>query len=466
METWLEQSGAVGLDGLEVADFPVTGRGVKARRRFKQGERILTIPSALHWTVQHAQADSLLGPALRSARPPLTVEDTLAVYVLFVRSRESGYNGPRSHVAALPTSYSSSIFFTEDELEVCAGTSLYTITKQLKQRIEDDYKDLIARVLGPRPDLFPLNKFTIHHYKWALCTVWSRAMDFELYDGSSMRLLAPFADMLNHSSESKQCHVYDASTGNLSILAGKDYEAGDQVYIHYGSIPNSRLLRLYGFVIPDNPNDSYDLVLATHPMAPFFEQKQKLWALAGLDATCTISLTLANPLPKSVLCYLRIQRLDESDLAVINLQQSNTDTAFEKISNSNEVQVLQFLVESITSLLDSFGTQLEKLEEQLAKGIYPSGGNAWAAAHVSLGEQRVLRLAKKRAKNLLAAVESGSSPETPLPAPAQCANCGKGPGQLMLCGRCEAVMYCGRACQVAHFKDHKATCRAIVSKKS
>lgn len=54
-------------------------------------------------------------------------------------------------------------------------------------------------------------------------------MDFVLPDESSIRLLAPFADMLNHSSEVKQCHVYDASSGNLSVLAGKDYKAGDQV---------------------------------------------------------------------------------------------------------------------------------------------------------------------------------------------------------------------------------------------
>ena len=56
-------------------------------------------------------------------------------------------------------------------------------------------------------------------------------MDFVLPDGNSIRLLAPFADMLNHSSEIKQCHVYDASSKSLSILAGKDYEAGDQVWL-------------------------------------------------------------------------------------------------------------------------------------------------------------------------------------------------------------------------------------------
>lgn len=217
------------MDDLELADFPVTGRGVRTLRQFKEGEKILTIPCDCLWTVEHAYADSLLGPALRSARPPLSVEDTLATYILFVRSRKSGYDDLRRHVAALPTSYSSSIFFAEDELEVCAGTSLYNITKQLERQIADDFRRLVVRLLVRHRDLFPLENFSIEDYKWALCTVWSRAMDFELPDGTSIRLLAPFADMLNHSPEVKQCHVRNASSKSLSILAGKDYEAGDQV---------------------------------------------------------------------------------------------------------------------------------------------------------------------------------------------------------------------------------------------
>ena len=54
-------------------------------------------------------------------------------------------------------------------------------------------------------------------------------MDFVLPDGNSIRLMAPFADMLNHSPKVKQYHLYDASSGNLSVLAGKDYKVGDQV---------------------------------------------------------------------------------------------------------------------------------------------------------------------------------------------------------------------------------------------
>lgn len=54
-------------------------------------------------------------------------------------------------------------------------------------------------------------------------------MDFAISEGNSVRLMAPFADMLNHASDAKQCHAYDPSTGNLSVLACKDYQAGDQV---------------------------------------------------------------------------------------------------------------------------------------------------------------------------------------------------------------------------------------------
>jgi hypothetical protein len=81
----------------------------------------------------------------------------------------------------------------------------------------------------------------------------------------------------------------------------------------------------------------------------------------------------------------------------VDLPAIHIDATDRIINASNEVEVLQFLIDSFHYLLSNFGIQLEMLEKQLADGAYPQGGNAWAAAHVSLGEQRVLRLAKKRA---------------------------------------------------------------------
>ncbi|KAI0143818.1 hypothetical protein GGR57DRAFT_341016 [Xylariaceae sp. FL1272] len=465
MESWLKGLEATGLDSLAIADFPLTGRGIQTRRSFKQWDQIFTIPKAALWTVKQAQADPLIGSILRTTQPPLSIENIFIIYILFVRSRQTGYEGQRTHVAALPQSYSSSIFFTEEELDVCQGSSLYDVTKQLDQQIQNDYRELVISVFARHPDLFPLDVFTIDSYKWGLCTIWSRGMDFQQPGGESIRLLAPFADMLNHSPDAKQCHAYDFKSGDLTILAGKGYEAGDQVYIYYGAIPNNRLLRLYGFVIPDNPHDSYDLVLSTNPMAPLYEQKLKLWDLTGLGSDPTIPLTLTNQLPDKVLQYLRIQRLDTIELASIAPQRANAGARI--VSQRNESEVLNFLIESISCILDNFGKQGEMIEESLAHDTYPVGSNAWAAAHVSLGEQRVLRLAKKKALSLLATVEEGRVGAAPssVSAPALCAKCGKDSGPLSLCGRCKAVRYCGRECQVSHHKEHKPICQAIASRR-
>jgi len=165
-----------------------------------------------------------------------------------------------------------------------------------------------------------------------------------------------------------------------------------------------------------------------------------------------------------VLQYLRIQRLDEEDIAAVARQQN--DVACERVSDRNEVEILQFLRDSISGLLEGFRVQVEALEKQLAKGVYSEGSNAWAAAHVSLGEQRILLLAKQRANDLLSTIKHGDENQGKLPlVVGQCANCGSRPtGKLMLCGRCKTVSYCGRACQVAHYKQHKTTCQALTSR--
>ena len=148
--------------------------------------------------------------------------------------------------------------------------------------------------------------------------------------------------------------------------------------------------------------------------------------------------------------------MDESDLSVIQV-----DATDRIVNDLNEVEILQVLVDSFCGLLENFGIQLEMLEEQLAASVYPPGGNTWAAAHVSLGEQRVLRLARKRAEDLLAAAESRHGRRADLSPLARCAHCDKVSGPFMRCGRCKAVIYCTRTCQVAHYKEHKVVCRLI-----
>lgn len=56
----------------------------------------------------------------------------------------------------------------------------------------------------------------------------------------------------------------------------------------------------------------------------------------------------------------------------------------------------------------------------------------------------------------------------PVPAPRAavgCASCGaKGPG-LKRCAACKTVHYCGEECQTAHWREHKASCKAAAAKR-
>ncbi|KAI8621902.1 hypothetical protein BC830DRAFT_1177961 [Chytriomyces sp. MP71] len=115
--------------------------------------------------------------------------------------------------------------------------------------------------------------------------------------------------MVDRSFSVPQCHAFDPSDNCVKILAGKDYAMGDEVF-NYGPVRNTKLARLYGFVIPNNPHDAYPLVLSTSPLAPFFREKCAIFDAVGIAVNETFELTLVDPLPGRVLQYLRIQRLE------------------------------------------------------------------------------------------------------------------------------------------------------------
>lgn len=66
----------------------------------------------------------------------------------------------QTHIAMLPDEYTLSMFFMDEELRVCASSSLYTLTTHLRGRVGDDYKKLLTGIFLRHQDLFPLEKFS------------------------------------------------------------------------------------------------------------------------------------------------------------------------------------------------------------------------------------------------------------------------------------------------------------------
>lgn len=54
----------------------------------------------------------------------------------------------------LPRHYSSSVTFSDDELEVSRPASVYTITMQLKEQLQQDYQCLYNQVISKHADQF------------------------------------------------------------------------------------------------------------------------------------------------------------------------------------------------------------------------------------------------------------------------------------------------------------------------
>jgi hypothetical protein len=72
-------------------------------------------------------------------------------------------------------------------------------------------------------------------------------------DGESESALAPFLDLLNHTSEAETSAEFDETSRCYVLKTVKPYRRYRQVFIKYGHYCNRQLLVNYGFTVPQNP---------------------------------------------------------------------------------------------------------------------------------------------------------------------------------------------------------------------
>ena len=75
-------------------------------------------------------------------------------------------------------------------------------------------------------------------YLWAYATIKSRTAEV-LVDGEKANLLAPNFDLFNHSDAVRpgSSHFFDQQRRALVVVAARDYAAGEQAFISYGTGP-------------------------------------------------------------------------------------------------------------------------------------------------------------------------------------------------------------------------------------
>ena len=424
------------------------GIGLKAARDLSNGEQLCSLPTRWAWSSRVAFTDPILGPLLRKL-PICRRDDLIAIKLTFHKSlgEDSPWYG---HTQALPEMYDSVLFWTKEELEELQGTSTYQLANALQQQVAQDYEEL-RQLMWPDADdgeeeelddeededeedkskeedcVVSSEFFTMESYMWALGTLWSRGHDFVRGSGQKeqFRCMLPGIDLLNMASSGKNANVEVRLVSNrvdLVVISSSGIKQGEELRVVYNqNLPNNRLLHLHGFVVSPNPLSHVELHCELSPQAPLYKEKIKL--LANIGETTPHKLTLENPIPKTLLYTLALQRASTEaelqSLVVANSARRSGGSGGDGQMDGNEVLLLRELTLALTQMLGNYRTTEEVdeeiLEEQkneseeIAATVSVSKRRLRLAVRLRYDEKQILRKSLSTLMMLLSAGDDDSS---------------------------------------------------------
>lgn len=417
---WFRGQPECKLGSVEITTYEYEGRGVRAASAVKKGNPLFSCPVKLLVSVAAARAEPTLGPVFEQ----LTVrdDDILALFLLHER-RKGAASAHAQHITSLPKTYDQTIFWTPEEMAEIAGSNVAGITAQLLLQIKGDYDSLQA-TLGSFAAV-AVGDFSLEDYSWALATIWSRSMDLPVpAEGgvtTSMRVIAPVADMFNTRPGQPQVHGYMPALESLTVAASEDTVAGEQLFIGYGTVTNARAMWLYGFASDNNPHDTVELYACMDTEAPSYEKRMKLLKALGLSEKSISTpheLSLADPLPKALVLSMRVQHAPKKLIRGWRDDPEAFSTAKKPPDAALERTILDALRAAIVGMLESYSTSLEEDEEAAARWAAHtqslaavSGYRRRMALLLRLGEKRILRATIKAIDNAFNALNFGDMDE-------------------------------------------------------
>eukprot|EP00752_Nemacystus_decipiens_P012039 g10674.t1 len=344
-----EQLGVVLHHELRLSSTPGREeRGVFCENDIPADTIVVSVPWEALMTVENAKGTPFEGLMEAGARE----DDVLCLLLLYHRHVLKDSSPLKRHIDVLPREYHQTIFYSDDELQLLRGTSLHAVTMQWKAQVESDFGELEELpLLSPSEDGCSTTRdalggfLTKDGYLWALGTVWSRFVTVER-EGRAMKAMAPVFDMFNHDPGSSTVHGFQESNQCLHLVTLQDWAAGTEVKFSYGPLPNSRLLLLHGFCLPDNAFEAVDLWAMMEPSAPNYATKSKILKKNGVDSSTRPFVLTAKGLDPSLLPALRIQRATESEL------KTAADGPWgESLGARNETEVCDVLVAALSQML-------------------------------------------------------------------------------------------------------------------
>jgi hypothetical protein len=299
LKTWLRAGGAI-FDKIDIKEFDNYGRGLVATADIQPGQVVLSIPWSLALTpanIEHRalHADSEHVTELHRTAvqellwyledQPLGATDEMALLLLNEQNNPNSYW--RAYLDILPRSYSTSYYFSAEELQELQQSKLKEFTERRRAGVERHWQSISEGLLDViAPDTWQVN-ITKSGFEWALSVIWSRM--FALQSDHADGALVPLADLANAASPQSRAEDWHVTVSTdeerFTYKANVFIPEGTQILIPYATnkrLSNAEYLLEYGFTFPRNMDDVVVFEFDLAPRDKHRESKRELLARAGI----------------------------------------------------------------------------------------------------------------------------------------------------------------------------------------
>ncbi|KAK9764308.1 Ribosomal lysine N-methyltransferase 4 [Basidiobolus ranarum] len=259
---WLKEEGSTISSKIAFKDYSKegAGRGVYAVEDIKEEEVLFTLPRTVLLSVKNSELSQKISLAELEGWNPLIL---CMIY-------ESGNANSkwRPYFDILPKEFHTPMFWSEEEQKELTGTGV--IDKIGKEQAEECFKETILPIIEKHEELFPkgLDYLSLFHRMGSLIMAYSfideapgesdEESDEDEEEVEGEVTMVPMADMLNHKTGFNNARLF-YEEDRLGMCAIKNIQAGEQIYNTYGDLCSADLLRKYGFVDENNPNDIVEI---------------------------------------------------------------------------------------------------------------------------------------------------------------------------------------------------------------
>lgn len=388
---WLTENGAE-LNGCSICSYDSYDLGIKVEKDVKQNSLVIAVPRKIMMSVENC-ARSIVKDLVDKVEILKNMPNVLlAIYLLVEKFSDNNFWTP--YLDILPKAYNTVLYFSVSELEELKGSpTLEVALKQIKSIVRQYayFHKLFWTSEDPVSDLMR-NKFTFNEYCWAVSTVMTRQNMIPSEDSSTMiNALIPLWDLCNHTNGIISTD-YNPQLDRSECLAFKDFSAGEQLFIFYGSRSNADFFIHNGFVYEANENDLYWIRLGISKSDPLQKKRKELLNKLGIWSMAEYSIKKGpRPVDGRLLAFLRVFNMSAEQLDHWIQSEKPTDLQYPEcaLDTSLELKSWTFLKTRLNLLLSSYKTTIEEDQKLIEDGAL--SGNSKLAIQMRLSEKRILR---------------------------------------------------------------------------